>query len=41
LENEEQRNYIEILKQSLEAKIEDTGFSEILKNAKKNKKGIS
>jgi len=34
LENEEQRNYIQILKQALEAKIEDFGFSEVLNAAR-------
>eukprot|EP01022_Parablepharisma_sp_SALTPOND_P018560 TRINITY_DN304_c0_g1_i1.p1 TRINITY_DN304_c0_g1~~TRINITY_DN304_c0_g1_i1.p1 ORF type:complete len:1205 (-),score=223.99 TRINITY_DN304_c0_g1_i1:1337-4951(-) len=34
LTNEEQRNYIQILKEALEAKIEDLGFSEILNQAR-------
>ena len=34
LANEEQRNYIEVLKQALEAKIEDLGFAEMLSNSK-------
>jgi hypothetical protein len=39
LANEEQRNYIEILKQALEAKIEDLGFSDILSNARRGRTG--
>jgi len=34
LNNEEQRNYIQILKEALEARIEDLGFSEIFNKAR-------